>query len=93
MSLATVKSAAARTAGLRAPWLVSRRCPNTPWPPTSSRSPRASTDSSATSGSPATGTSVCVHDALIDRTSDGRGRVSAMTLAELDRFDFAPRHG
>lgn len=32
---------------------------------------------------------VCVHDALIDRTSNGRGRVSAMTLADLDRFDFA----
>ncbi len=32
---------------------------------------------------------VCIHDALIDRTSNGRGRVSAMTLAELDRFDFA----
>jgi glycerophosphoryl diester phosphodiesterase len=33
---------------------------------------------------------VCVHDALIDRTSNGRGRVSAMSLAELDRFSYAP---
>ena len=36
---------------------------------------------------------VCVHDALIDRTSNGRGRVSAMTRAELARFDFAPGTG
>ena len=33
---------------------------------------------------------VCVHDALIDRTSNGRGRVSAMSLAELERFNYAP---
>ena len=32
---------------------------------------------------------VCLHDSRIDRTSDGRGRVSTQTLAELDRFDFA----
>jgi glycerophosphoryl diester phosphodiesterase len=32
---------------------------------------------------------VCVHDAVVDRTSDGRGRVSAMTLAELDALDFS----
>jgi glycerophosphoryl diester phosphodiesterase len=32
---------------------------------------------------------VCIHDAQIDRTSDGRGRVSAFTLAELDRFDYS----
>jgi glycerophosphoryl diester phosphodiesterase len=31
---------------------------------------------------------VCLHDSRIDRTSDGRGRVSTQTLAELDRFDF-----
>ncbi|MFG2038612.1 glycerophosphodiester phosphodiesterase [Dactylosporangium sp. NPDC048998] len=32
---------------------------------------------------------VCLHDSRIDRTSDGRGRVSMQTLAELNRFDFA----
>ncbi|GAA2330519.1 glycerophosphodiester phosphodiesterase [Dactylosporangium salmoneum] len=32
---------------------------------------------------------VCLHDSRIDRTSDGRGRVSTQTLAELDRYDFA----
>jgi glycerophosphoryl diester phosphodiesterase len=32
---------------------------------------------------------VCLHDSRIDRTSDGRGRVSLHTLAELDRFDFS----
>ena len=31
---------------------------------------------------------VCLHDSRIDRTSDGRGRVSTQTLADLDRFDF-----
>ncbi len=31
---------------------------------------------------------VCVHDRRIDRTSDGRGAVSVMTLADLDRRDF-----
>jgi len=31
---------------------------------------------------------VCLHDSRIDRTSDGRGRVSMHTLAELDKFDF-----
>lgn len=31
---------------------------------------------------------VCVHDRRIDRTSDGRGVVSTMTLAELDARDF-----
>ena len=31
---------------------------------------------------------VCVHDRRIDRTSDGRGVVSVMTLDELDRLDF-----
>jgi glycerophosphoryl diester phosphodiesterase len=31
---------------------------------------------------------VCVHDPRLDRTSDGRGRVSVHTLAELDRLDF-----
>ncbi|UWP82634.1 glycerophosphodiester phosphodiesterase family protein [Dactylosporangium fulvum] len=32
---------------------------------------------------------VCLHDSRIDRTSDGRGRVSVQTLADLDRFDFS----
>jgi glycerophosphoryl diester phosphodiesterase len=36
---------------------------------------------------------VCIHDAQIDRTSNGRGRVSAATLAELDQFDYAPGTG
>ena len=31
---------------------------------------------------------VCVHDRRIDRTSSGRGVVSVMTLADLDRLDF-----
>ena len=31
---------------------------------------------------------VCVHDRRIDRTSDGTGVVSVMTLADLDRRDF-----
>ncbi len=31
---------------------------------------------------------VCVHDRRIDRTSDGQGVVSVMTLADLDRLDF-----
>ena len=32
---------------------------------------------------------VCVHDGRVDRTSDGRGRVSALELARLEEFDFA----
>jgi glycerophosphoryl diester phosphodiesterase len=32
---------------------------------------------------------VCIHDAQIDRTSNGRGRVSASTLVELDRFNYS----
>jgi glycerophosphoryl diester phosphodiesterase len=32
---------------------------------------------------------VCIHDATIDRTSTGRGRVSALTLGELNRFDYS----
>jgi glycerophosphoryl diester phosphodiesterase len=32
---------------------------------------------------------VCIHDAQIDRTSNGHGRVSASALAELDRFDYS----
>ncbi|MEV1286692.1 glycerophosphodiester phosphodiesterase family protein [Micromonospora sp. NPDC049679] len=35
---------------------------------------------------------VCVHDRRLDRTSNGRGRVSAKTLAELDRLDFGSWH-
>lgn len=35
---------------------------------------------------------VCVHDPRIDRTSNGRGRVSRHTLAELDRLDFGSWH-
>jgi glycerophosphoryl diester phosphodiesterase len=31
---------------------------------------------------------VCVHDRRLDRTSNGHGRVSAHTLAELDELDF-----
>jgi glycerophosphoryl diester phosphodiesterase len=35
---------------------------------------------------------VCVHDRRLDRTSNGRGRVSARTLAELDELDFGSWH-
>jgi glycerophosphoryl diester phosphodiesterase len=31
---------------------------------------------------------VCIHDATLRRTSDGRGRVSSLTLDELRRVDF-----
>ena len=36
---------------------------------------------------------VCIHDALVDRTSDGRGRVSAATLAELNELDYSAWRG
>ncbi|MEV0677081.1 glycerophosphodiester phosphodiesterase family protein [Actinosynnema sp. NPDC050436] len=36
---------------------------------------------------------VCVHDRTIDRTSDGRGAVSAMSLEELSRHDFGAKLG
>ncbi|HEX5540921.1 MAG TPA: glycerophosphodiester phosphodiesterase family protein [Micromonospora sp.] len=36
---------------------------------------------------------VCVHDRRLDRTSNGRGRVSARTLAELEQLDFGSWHG
>lgn len=32
---------------------------------------------------------VCVHDRRVDRTSDGRGPVSGLELAQLHEFDFA----
>ena len=32
---------------------------------------------------------VCVHDRRVDRTTDGRGVVSTMKLAQLDELDFA----
>ncbi|MCU1602476.1 MAG: glycerophosphodiester phosphodiesterase [Frankiales bacterium] len=35
------------------------------------------------------GVLVCVHDRRVDRTSDGRGVVSALELAELTELDFA----
>jgi glycerophosphoryl diester phosphodiesterase len=35
------------------------------------------------------GVLVCVHDSRVDRTSDGRGRVSTLELAELSELDFA----
>ncbi len=35
------------------------------------------------------GVLVCVHDRRVDRTSDGRGSVSALELAELSELDFA----
>ena len=35
---------------------------------------------------------VCVHDRRLDRTSNGRGRVSAHTLAELEALDFGSWH-
>ena len=36
---------------------------------------------------------VCVHDRRIDRTSNGSGVVSTMTLNELNRHDFGAWHG
>lgn len=36
---------------------------------------------------------VCLHDRRLDRTSNGRGRVSDYTLAELQRLDFGSWHG
>lgn len=35
---------------------------------------------------------VCLHDRRLDRTSTGRGPVSARTLAELDGYDFGSWH-
>ncbi|HEX6498589.1 MAG TPA: glycerophosphodiester phosphodiesterase [Micromonosporaceae bacterium] len=35
---------------------------------------------------------VCVHDRRLDRTSNGRGLVSELTLAELDELDFGSWH-
>jgi glycerophosphoryl diester phosphodiesterase len=35
---------------------------------------------------------VCIHDASIERTSTGSGRVSRMTLDELDRHDYGSWH-
>jgi glycerophosphoryl diester phosphodiesterase len=35
---------------------------------------------------------VCVHDRRVDRTSDGRGVVSALELADLAELDFASWH-
>lgn len=35
---------------------------------------------------------VCLHDGRLNRTSDGRGRVSGRTLAELDELDFGSWH-
>ena len=35
---------------------------------------------------------VCVHDRRLNRTSNGRGRVSAKTLAELSALDFGSWH-
>ena len=34
---------------------------------------------------------VVIHDATVDRTSDGHGNVSDMTLAELKKLDFDQR--
>jgi glycerophosphoryl diester phosphodiesterase len=35
---------------------------------------------------------VCIHDSRLDRTSNGRGRVSSATLVELQRLDFGSWH-
>jgi glycerophosphoryl diester phosphodiesterase len=35
---------------------------------------------------------VCVHDRRVDRTSDGRGAVSNLELAQLDELDFGAWH-
>jgi len=36
---------------------------------------------------------VCVHDRRVDRTTNGRGVVSTLELADLESLDFAARHG
>jgi glycerophosphoryl diester phosphodiesterase len=38
------------------------------------------------------GTLVCVHDRRLERVSNGRGRVSTSTLAELNQLDFGSWH-
>jgi glycerophosphoryl diester phosphodiesterase len=35
---------------------------------------------------------ICIHDRRLDRTSNGRGRVSAATLAQLELLDFGSWH-
>lgn len=35
---------------------------------------------------------VCLHDRRVNRTSDGTGRVSWLTLQQLERFDFGARY-
>ncbi|MGL4305800.1 MAG: glycerophosphodiester phosphodiesterase family protein [Mycobacteriaceae bacterium] len=35
---------------------------------------------------------VCIHDRLVDRTSSGSGVVSAMTLNELNKFEYSSWH-
>jgi glycerophosphoryl diester phosphodiesterase len=37
------------------------------------------------------GVLVCLHDRTVGRTSDGRGAVAAMALADLERLDFSVR--
>ncbi len=41
----------------------------------------------------ADGVLVCVHDRKVDRTSNGRGVVSTLELADLERLDFASWRG
>ncbi|MFH8367850.1 glycerophosphodiester phosphodiesterase [Streptomyces sp. NPDC018031] len=41
----------------------------------------------------ADGRLVCLHDRRVDRTSDGRGAVSALTLDQLDTLDFGSWKG
>ncbi len=38
------------------------------------------------------GVLVCIHDASVDRTTNGTGRVDSMTLADLQRLDAGHRH-
>ena len=38
------------------------------------------------------GVLVCVHDRRVDRTSDGRGVVSTLELADLGELDFSSWH-
>ncbi len=35
---------------------------------------------------------ICIHDGRLDRTSNGRGRVGAATLPELEKLDFGSWH-
>ena len=71
---------------------ASTNSPNKPWPPTRKRCGRAPTASNATSGSPRTGTwSASTTNGWTARPN-GTGRVSDMTLAEMQALDYGGWH-